>query len=63
MKHRASFKLTGLFRAHNLLLSVGSLLLMYLVMEEVISNWPKVGTFGAVCSPEGYTQVSSNAIF
>ena len=36
MKDRAPFKLITLFRAHNLLLSVASFVLMLLLGEEVI---------------------------
>ncbi|KIJ12380.1 hypothetical protein PAXINDRAFT_171281 [Paxillus involutus ATCC 200175] len=55
MKDRAPLKLTTPFRAHNLILSAGSLVLMALIGEEVFSNWMKVGTYGALCVPEAYT--------
>ncbi|KAL4077430.1 GNS1/SUR4 membrane protein [Scleroderma citrinum] len=55
MKHRSPLKLTTLFRAHNLLLCVASLVLMTLLAEEVVSNWMKVGTYGIICSQEAYT--------
>ncbi|KAF9235424.1 GNS1/SUR4 membrane protein, partial [Melanogaster broomeanus] len=55
MKDREPLKLTTLFRAHNLLLSAGSLVLMTLLGEEVFLNWLKVGTFGSLCAQEAYT--------
>lgn len=58
MKDRAPLRMNTLFRAHNLLLSVGSLVLMALIGEEVFSNWLKVGTYGSLCFQEAYTSVS-----
>ncbi|KAF8841335.1 GNS1/SUR4 membrane protein [Paxillus ammoniavirescens] len=55
MKDRAPLELTTPFRAHNLILSAGSLLLMALIGEEVFLNWTKVGTYGSLCVPEAYT--------
>jgi len=59
MKDRAPFKLITLFRAHNLLLSVASFVLMLLLGEEVISNWIKLGSYGILCAEEAFTQVSA----
>ncbi|KAF9228226.1 GNS1/SUR4 membrane protein [Gyrodon lividus] len=56
MKDRAPLKLTTLFRAHNLLLSAGSLVLMALIGEEAFWNWMKVGTYGSLCASEAYTK-------
>lgn len=56
MKDRAPFKLITLFRAHNLLLSVASFVLMLLLGEEVISNWIKLGSYGILCAEEAFTQ-------
>jgi hypothetical protein len=58
MKDRAPLKLTTPFRIHNLILSVGSLVLMVLLGEEAFSNWMRVGTYGSMCVPEAYTDVS-----
>ena len=60
MKDKSPLKLTTLFRAHNLILSVGSLILMALIGEEVFSNWlkPEIGTYGSLCASEAYTGVS-----
>ncbi|KIJ10146.1 hypothetical protein PAXINDRAFT_172249 [Paxillus involutus ATCC 200175] len=55
MKERAPLRLTTPSRAHNLILCAGSLVLMALIGEEVFSNWMKVGTYGALCVPEAYT--------
>lgn len=59
MKDKPPLKLTTLFRAHNLILSVGSLILMALIGEEVFSNWlkPEIGTYGTLCAIEAYTKV------
>jgi len=61
MKDKLPLKLTSLFRAHNLMLSVGSLILMALIGEEVFSNWmkPEIGTYGSLCAIEAYTKVST----
>lgn len=60
MKDKAPLKLTTLFRAHNLILSIGSLILLTFVGEEVFSNWlkPEIATYGSLCSSEAYTRVS-----
>ncbi|KIJ05255.1 hypothetical protein PAXINDRAFT_93710 [Paxillus involutus ATCC 200175] len=55
MKDRAPLKLTIPFRAHNLILSAGSLVLMALIGEEAFLNWMKIGTYGSLCVPEAYT--------
>ena len=60
MKDRAPLKLTTLFRAHNLLLSMASFILMLLLGEEVLSNWIRVGPYGILCAEEAYTQVSAH---
>jgi hypothetical protein len=60
MKDKASLKLSTLFRAHNLVLCIGSFILMTLVGEEVFFDWlrPEIGTYGSLCAHEAYTQVS-----
>ncbi|KAF8546596.1 GNS1/SUR4 membrane protein, partial [Imleria badia] len=58
MKDKPPLKLTTLFRTHNLILSVGSLILMALIGEEVFSNWlkPEIGTYGSLCATKAYTK-------
>ena len=60
MKDKPALKLTTLFRAHNLMLSIGSLILMSLICEEVVSIWlkPEIGTYGSLCASTAYTNVS-----
>lgn len=60
MKDRPALKLTTLFRAHNLMLSIGSLVLMALIAAEVSLNWlkPEIGTYGSLCASAAYTRVS-----
>ncbi|KAN0079839.1 GNS1/SUR4 family domain containing protein [Tylopilus felleus] len=57
MKDKPALKLTTLFRAHNLMLSIGSLILMSLICEEVVSIWlkPEIGTYGSLCASAAYT--------
>lgn len=55
MKHLPSFKLQTLFKFHNALLSIGSLVLLLLIMEEVVSLWMNVGTFNSMCAPSSWT--------
>ncbi|KAL4076420.1 GNS1/SUR4 membrane protein [Scleroderma citrinum] len=55
MKDRAPFKLTTLFRAHNLFLSVFSLILVVLLGEEVFSTWMKLGSYRVLCAEEAFT--------
>ena len=62
MKERAPLELTALFRAHNLLLSVFSFVLMVLLGEEVALTWRRVGTYGMLCAEEAFTPVSITLI-
>ncbi|KAL4081334.1 GNS1/SUR4 family-domain-containing protein [Scleroderma yunnanense] len=55
MKDRAPFKLTTLFRAHNLFLSVFSFILVVLLGEEVFSTWMKLGSYRILCAEEAFT--------
>ncbi|KAL4081326.1 GNS1/SUR4 family-domain-containing protein [Scleroderma yunnanense] len=55
MKDRAPFELTTLFRAHNLFLSVFSLILVVLLGEEVFSTWMKLGSYRVLCAEEAFT--------
>ena len=57
MKGHAPLKLTTLFCAHNLLLSVASFILMLLLGEEVLSNWIRVGPYGILCAEEAYVRI------
>jgi len=63
MKVKPPLKLTSLFRAHNLILSVGSLVLLALLGEEAFSNWlkPEIGTFGSLCASGAYTKVNNSS--
>ncbi|KAG0694962.1 GNS1/SUR4 membrane protein [Suillus ampliporus] len=54
MRDRPSFKLQMLFRCHNALLSTGSLVLLSLIVEEVVSVWMEVGTYDSVCAPSSW---------
>ena len=58
MKERAPLELTALFRAHNILLSAFSFVLMVLLGEEVALTWRRVGTYGMLCAEEAFTPVS-----
>ena len=58
MKNRPSFRLQTLFRFHNALLSLGSLVLLLLITEEVVSIWMQVGTYDSMCAPSSWTNVS-----
>ncbi|KAG2111357.1 GNS1/SUR4 membrane protein [Suillus clintonianus] len=55
MKNRPSLKLQTLFRFHNVLLSTGSLVLLLLIAEEVVSVWMEVGTYDSMCAPSSWT--------
>ncbi|KAG2355730.1 GNS1/SUR4 membrane protein [Suillus spraguei] len=55
MKDLPSFKLHTLFKFHNAFLSTGSLVLLLLITEEVISVWMNVGTFDTICTPAAWT--------
>ncbi|OJA20414.1 hypothetical protein AZE42_07494 [Rhizopogon vesiculosus] len=55
MKERPAFRLKTLFRVHNALLSTGSLVLLLLITEEVISVWMQVGTYDSMCAPSSWT--------
>ncbi|KAF9228201.1 GNS1/SUR4 membrane protein [Gyrodon lividus] len=48
-------RLQGLFRAHNASLSVASLILLALMMEEVLLVWQKVGAYDAFCATTSWT--------
>jgi len=55
MKSYPPQKLNALFRAHNAGLSVGSLILLVLMMEEVVPIIWSRGIFRAMCAPPSWT--------
>ena len=55
---RDPFVMNGFFRAHNLLLSVGSGVLLVLMAEEIGPVVLKRGLRGAICDEEAWTPVS-----
>ncbi|KAM6488945.1 fatty acid elongase [Amanita muscaria] len=55
MKNQKPQKLTTLFRAHNLILTSGSFILLALVVEEILPIYWKNGLFHALCSEEAWT--------
>ncbi|KAM6501582.1 fatty acid elongase [Amanita muscaria] len=55
MSDRKPQKLTTIFRAHNIILSSGSLLLLLLALEEIIPMYLKNGLFNTLCSEEAWT--------
>ena len=56
-KNRPAQKLTILFQAHNVILSVGSALLLVLMLEEIVPIIWKHGLFYALCSEHSWTPV------
>ena len=58
MKNSPPQKLNTLFRAHNATLSIGSLILLVLMMEEVIPIMWNKGLFSAMCAAPSWTPVS-----
>jgi fatty acid elongase 3 len=59
MRSRPPQKLNALFRAHNVVLSAGSLLLLVLMMEEVLPILWSEGIFTAMCAAPSWTPVSA----
>lgn len=57
MKDRPPQQLTTLFRIHNAFLSIGSLILLVLMMEEVGSIWLTSTTYGTMCDETSWTEV------
>jgi fatty acid elongase 3 len=62
MKSRPPQKLNALFRAHNIFLSVGSLILVILMMETVLPIMWSEGVFNAMCADESWTTVSQTVL-
>jgi fatty acid elongase 3 len=58
MRNQAPQKLTLLFRAHNMFLSVGSLILLVLMLEEILPILWRKGLFAAMCADESWTPVN-----
>lgn len=58
MRDRPPQKLNTLFRIHNALLTLGSGLLLALMVEEVASIWVKSGTYDTMCNETSWTPVS-----
>ncbi|KAG9314365.1 GNS1/SUR4 membrane protein [Chiua virens] len=52
MRARPAQKLNTLFRIHNAFLSLGSALLLALMIEEVASIWVKSGTYNTMCNED-----------
>ena len=57
MKDRPAFKLRTPFRIHNAFLSLSSLVLLALMMEEVLKLWYNVGAYDALCASASWTRV------
>ncbi|KAF8898741.1 ELO family [Infundibulicybe gibba] len=55
MKNQQPHKLNTLFRAHNVFLSAGSLLLLVLMLEEIVPVAWNRGLFHAMCSSEAWS--------
>jgi len=55
MKSHPPQKLNTLFRAHNVTLSLGSLILLILMMEEVVPIFWSEGIFNAMCAVPSWT--------
>jgi fatty acid elongase 3 len=55
MRDRQALKLQFLFQLHNALLSLGSLILLVLMLEEIVPIWYKGGIFNAICHPRSWT--------
>ena len=57
MKTRQPLKLNGLFQLHNMILTLGSGLLLACMVEEVLPLIWKTGLFNAACSQKSWTPV------
>lgn len=55
MRNRPAFKLTALFQIHNIYLTVGSLLVLLCMLEEIIPLYLKHGAYKSICSPKMFT--------
>lgn len=59
MRDRPPQKLNTLFRIHNAFLTLGSALLLALMVEEVASIWVKSTTYDTMCNEKSWTPVCS----
>lgn len=57
MKDMPPFSLRTIFRTHNAFLSVSSLVLLVLMIEEIIKLWHYVGPYDAFCARASWTRV------
>ena len=57
MKNSQPFKLTTLFQTHNVVLSSGSLLLLFLMLEEMLPMLWNNGLHSALCDEKSWTPV------
>ncbi|QRV76705.1 fatty acid elongase [Ceratobasidium sp. AG-Ba] len=55
MRGREPMKLSTLFQFHNMYLTLGSGLLLVLMVEEILPIWWKNGLFSAMCADESWT--------
>ncbi|KAI6031820.1 GNS1/SUR4 membrane protein [Pisolithus microcarpus] len=55
MRNGSPHKLNALFRCHNAFLTVGSFLLLALIVEEVVSLYLASGFYSAICSESSWT--------
>lgn len=61
MKDRPALKLNTPFRIHNAFLSLASLVLLALIMEEVTKLWYSVGAYNAFCAGTSWTRVKTHS--
>ena len=57
MRNHTPHKLSPLFRAHNMFLSIGSLVLLVLMLEEILPILWKEGIYAAMCAETSWTSV------
>lgn len=57
MKDRPAVKLKTLLLIHNAFLSLGSLVLLTLMMGEAMEVWYNVGMYNAICAKAAWTNV------
>ena len=58
LKGHKPYKFTFLFQLHNIVLSIGSGLLLVFMLEEVIPLLFNVGIFDSICARSSWTPVS-----
>ena len=57
MKDRPAFELKTPFRIHNAILSLSSLVLLALMVEEVLEIYYNIGVYNALCASASWTRV------